>query len=269
MVPGWQRLPPGSGRHSSARWCLTGMANSGRVATTEVGPDRGEAGAGERPGEMHRHVASDNDRCPAARPAQALSRTPNRLATRWAMASIVTIASARRASSARIVSDRLRIKGSRSCMRVGWRALLSAPLSPTHSPALVLMLEPHFQCQSGDPAVESTVAIAGLGQCFDSLGLERYTLLAGTLENIPAARCQSRWRDPRCQSPHEAVDQSAWPYTALAMSRARYAPRTPRRHRCASSASRVCTSSSRAKGPRSSPSISSSTNRLNGPKTTP
>jgi hypothetical protein len=46
------------------------MANSSCIATAKVGPDRAKAGAGKRPGEMHCQVAGDDDRCPAARPAQ-------------------------------------------------------------------------------------------------------------------------------------------------------------------------------------------------------
>ena len=47
-----------------------GVADGGRVATAEIRPDRGEAGAGERPGQVHGQVPRRDDRRPAARAAQ-------------------------------------------------------------------------------------------------------------------------------------------------------------------------------------------------------
>ena len=78
----------------------------------------------------------------------------------------------------------------------GWRALAGVVvyLGPTPR-ALLFILEPHFQCQPGDPTVEGTVAVSGLGQCFDGLGLECYTAAGwhageytGAAMPVPAAR---------------------------------------------------------------------------------
>ena len=102
----------------------------------------------------------------------------------------------------------------------GWASVVRrAVYTPAYSAALLLILEPPFQCQPGDPAVKGAIAIGGLGQRFDGLGLECNTLLAGMLKNIPAPRGQTRRRDPCCQSPHEAIDQPAWPCLAWPCSR--------------------------------------------------
>jgi hypothetical protein len=51
----------------------------------------------------------------------------------------------------------------------------------------LLAIEPGIQGQAGDPAVEGPVAVGGLGDRLDRLGLERQPLAASVLENIAPA----------------------------------------------------------------------------------